>query len=983
MDSDDDKMVKKIALREIKLLKQLRHDNLVNLLEVWKRRRRWYLVFEFVERTLLDDLEQNPNGLNLNTCRLYLYQILRAAAFCHQQQVIHRDIKPENILISQGGVVKLCDFGFARTMASPAGGDVYTDYVATRWYRAPELLVGDTKYGKPVDVWAVGCLFIESLTGQPLFPGDSDLDQIYHIVKCFGNLMTHHQELFYRNPVFSGVKLPECSCRVSLEQRFPKISKTALDLALSCLQMDPKRRAQCSELLEHLLFTQDSFHLRILDELNAKIQKDHRENSTLPQITRTPRREKDGNDKNGEDMKPSEDMDKLNRDKAKRDKEAAEEKTPKTKGKLPSKSLKASQNTSESALPTRQTKPAAAKMTDKVAKMALSLKNKPGKVANLEPRKDPGTSKQTKSFNSNPMDASETATHLTDSLAKPEPGKAAASSESRKTLLKNVAMKGRNVTGLQSGPSDSKVSNDANSKPKGDVETSFSTSTPKVPKLSQCSTKESQSSRPDPREVPSAAKPPKTTSESPINSSSSESEQTKASEITTTTGPKMSPSTILSKTSTSDVSAQSSTVSTKTGPTQGTTTPPEVHMQSDLCKDMKPAEGSTYLPSKLLRDLPAQRQPTEINITTRNQPNSRSSLNKDAQEDSGFLTMTLETKATGNHMDTPETLDEWSTSNFRMTTEARTTKGLPKPNTSSGTAVPKTLNVSDKENQEDLATTKTLVTQTSRGLRSQSIELKNNSREVEPNLKSLKPPRCKSLIAEPKTKLGSCISHNKCTSTQKNRFSVESKKKRAQWNKAPTTSSIMDSTVIPDPEPPTTDSGFQNMDASSMNQLEFSSPPPPPPPPSSTPLLFPPSSTSLIPSIVTSNTVAMNHRAQGFHPGSHSLRYVEKPKHQSSICSRLVHQPPSSHSTGSFTAQGSERGLFLENSLLFDRCNHSNNDSTAATKKKSGIHFPELRSSVPPELRGREGKQSKDAPKVQRKDKPLEINVPATESQQH
>uniref|UniRef100_A0A3B4ZG61 Cyclin-dependent kinase-like 2 n=1 Tax=Stegastes partitus TaxID=144197 RepID=A0A3B4ZG61_9TELE len=186
MDSDDDKAVKKIALREIKLLRQLRHDNLVNLLEVWKRRRRWYLVFEFVDRTLLEDLEHNPTGLDLNTSRQYLYQILRATAFCHQQNIIHRDIKPENILISQGGVVKLCDFGFARTVASPSEGGVYTDYVATRWYRAPELLVGDIKYGKPVDVWALGCLLIEMLTGQPLFPGDSDLDQIYHIIRCFG-----------------------------------------------------------------------------------------------------------------------------------------------------------------------------------------------------------------------------------------------------------------------------------------------------------------------------------------------------------------------------------------------------------------------------------------------------------------------------------------------------------------------------------------------------------------------------------------------------------------------------------------------------------------------------------------------------------------------------------------------------------------------------------------------------------------------------
>ncbi|XP_054603316.2 cyclin-dependent kinase-like 2 isoform X3 [Nothobranchius furzeri] len=251
MDSDEDKT-------------QLRHDNLVNLLMVWKRRRRWYLVFEFVDRTLLEDLEQNPNGLDLNTCRQYMFQILRAATFCHQQNVIHRDIKPENILISQEGVVKLCDFGFARTIASPS--EVYTDYVATRWYRAPELLVGDIKYGKPVDVWALGCLLIEVLTGQPLFPGDSDLDQIYHIVKCFGNLVTHHQELFYRNPIFSGVKLPESSSTVPLQQRFPSITQNALDVAQRCLDMDPEGRAQCSELLDHLFFTQDSFHIRCGDK---------------------------------------------------------------------------------------------------------------------------------------------------------------------------------------------------------------------------------------------------------------------------------------------------------------------------------------------------------------------------------------------------------------------------------------------------------------------------------------------------------------------------------------------------------------------------------------------------------------------------------------------------------------------------------------------------------------------------------------------
>uniref|UniRef100_A0A1I8HN14 cyclin-dependent kinase n=1 Tax=Macrostomum lignano TaxID=282301 RepID=A0A1I8HN14_9PLAT len=131
-ESEEDPLIHKIAMREIRMLKQLKHDNLVNLLEVFKRKKRLHLC-------------------------------------------IHRDVKPENILVTRDTKVKLCDFGFARLLTGP--GDEYTDYVATRWYRAPELLVGDTQYGPPVDVWAIGCVFAEMLKGIPLWPGRSDLDQ--------------------------------------------------------------------------------------------------------------------------------------------------------------------------------------------------------------------------------------------------------------------------------------------------------------------------------------------------------------------------------------------------------------------------------------------------------------------------------------------------------------------------------------------------------------------------------------------------------------------------------------------------------------------------------------------------------------------------------------------------------------------------------------------------------------------------------------
>ena len=138
-----EKSVNKIATREIKFLKQFRHENLVNLIEVFRQKKKIHLVFEFIDHTVLDELQHYCHGLESKRLRKYLFQILRAIEYLHNNNIIHRDIKPENILVSQSGVVKLCDFGFARTLAAP--GEVYTDYVATRWYRAPELLVGDVK----------------------------------------------------------------------------------------------------------------------------------------------------------------------------------------------------------------------------------------------------------------------------------------------------------------------------------------------------------------------------------------------------------------------------------------------------------------------------------------------------------------------------------------------------------------------------------------------------------------------------------------------------------------------------------------------------------------------------------------------------------------------------------------------------------------------------------------------------------------------
>ncbi|KAJ3210884.1 Cyclin-dependent kinase-like 3 [Entophlyctis luteolus] len=254
-ESEDDLQIRKTALREVRMLKQLKHENIVNLIEVFRRKGKLYLVFEHVDHTILEDLDKNPYGLSDERGPNGI--------------VIHRDIKPENILVSVNGVLKLCDFGFARTLAGP--GAKYTDYVATRWYRAPELLVGDTEYGKAVDVWATGCIFAEILTGQPLFPGDTDIDQLYRIMKCLGQLTKRHTEIFLTNPLFVGVRIPEIGKLTPLEYKLPKVASDAMNWLHQSLIYDPDQRATTKQLMAHPYFQQDGFAERYEQELRHVI----------------------------------------------------------------------------------------------------------------------------------------------------------------------------------------------------------------------------------------------------------------------------------------------------------------------------------------------------------------------------------------------------------------------------------------------------------------------------------------------------------------------------------------------------------------------------------------------------------------------------------------------------------------------------------------------------------------------------------------
>lgn len=280
VESEDDPLIKKIAMREIRMLKQLKHQNLVNLIEVFKRKKRLHLVFEYVDHTVLNELERNPKGVPEHMTKKITWQTLHAVQFCHQHNCIHRDVKPENILINKKGEVKLCDFGFARLLTGP--GDEYTDYVATRWYRAPELLVGDTQYGPPVDIWAIGCVFAELTTGQAIWPGRSDVDQLYLIRKTLGDLLPRHVEIFSNNQFFKGLAIPKPERLEPLDEKFPNISSQAMNFMKGCFQMDPSERLTCEELINHPYFDSKD----IIDKNNEEVSRRRRQQDIRNQRSR-------------------------------------------------------------------------------------------------------------------------------------------------------------------------------------------------------------------------------------------------------------------------------------------------------------------------------------------------------------------------------------------------------------------------------------------------------------------------------------------------------------------------------------------------------------------------------------------------------------------------------------------------------------------------------------------------------------------------
>ena len=270
----EDELVKKTMKRELKMLQQLKHENIVDFQESFIHKGNLFLVFEYVEKNLLEVLEESPDGLPPKLIKSFVYQMCKALDYMHKNNMIHRDIKPENLLIDENLNLKLCDFGFARKVKLNLKNNnitEMTDYVATRWYRSPELLLSGGIYGPDVDYWAVGCIMGELADGNPMFPGENETDQINCIIKVLGNLPNELVTMFYKNPIYDGKKLLEVSRPESLERKYMgKLGPTAIDFMKGLLQLDPKKRLNGETIFKHKYFS-----CFIKDEENNEKKKDN------------------------------------------------------------------------------------------------------------------------------------------------------------------------------------------------------------------------------------------------------------------------------------------------------------------------------------------------------------------------------------------------------------------------------------------------------------------------------------------------------------------------------------------------------------------------------------------------------------------------------------------------------------------------------------------------------------------------------------
>ncbi|KAI1384618.1 kinase-like protein [Hypoxylon trugodes] len=263
IDPTDTAGLPETGLREIQILKDCSHRNVVELREVvvgddTSRIENVFLVLEFLEHDLMSVLSDMPEPFLASEVKTLLLQLASGVEYLHDRWILHRDLKTSNLLLNNRGQLKIADFGMARYVGDPPPAKL-TQLVVTLWYRAPELLLGTKTYDSAVDMWSVGCIFGELLAREPLLQGKNEVDELAKIFELCGIPTDESWPGFRRLPNARHLRLPKTGTNTGpiIRARFPMLTTAGCALLSSLLSLDPDRRPTAKEMLQHGFFRQD------------------------------------------------------------------------------------------------------------------------------------------------------------------------------------------------------------------------------------------------------------------------------------------------------------------------------------------------------------------------------------------------------------------------------------------------------------------------------------------------------------------------------------------------------------------------------------------------------------------------------------------------------------------------------------------------------------------------------------------------------
>uniref|UniRef100_A0A3B1K4V5 cyclin-dependent kinase n=1 Tax=Astyanax mexicanus TaxID=7994 RepID=A0A3B1K4V5_ASTMX len=234
------------AIREVSLLKNLKHANIVTLHDIIHTDRCLTLVFEYLVRLAFISCTGSCFSQHI-----FMFQLLRGLSYCHKRKILHRDLKPQNLLINEKGELKLADFGLARAKSVPT--KTYSNEVVTLWYRPPDVLLGSTEYSTPIDMWGVGCILYEMATGRPMFPGSTVKEELHLVFRLMGSPSEETWPGITANEEFKSYMFPQYKAQ-ALINHVPRLDTEGIDLLSALLLYDTKKRSSAEASLRHAYF---------------------------------------------------------------------------------------------------------------------------------------------------------------------------------------------------------------------------------------------------------------------------------------------------------------------------------------------------------------------------------------------------------------------------------------------------------------------------------------------------------------------------------------------------------------------------------------------------------------------------------------------------------------------------------------------------------------------------------------------------------